>query len=342
MFFKHISHKQVIKLFSFYGVSFILFDLLDHLYQTTDIGPIEKYGAIYSYVFYSIHTIALLITMPMNLYNIFGTLFYHEKRSKLKVLERNISSQFHGTIGFRIVTRGNFPDLVKNNIKKHMQLLNSFEMISSFIIEVVTDKSIGLSNHDKVYELVVPSDYKTKTGAKFKARALQYALEENVSKLKHNDWIVHLDEETLLTKSSIIGILDFVIKNNHPIGQGMITYGKDTIVHWLNTLADSMRVSVDLGALRFSLKTLHRPLFSFKGSFIVCKNCVEKLVSFDHGLEGSITEDAFFAVKSSNLGFTFDWIEGEMYEKSPFTFMDFLRQRKRWVYKLNFMEPKIL
>ena len=68
----------------------------------------------------------------------------------------------------------------------------------------------------------------------------------------------------------------------------------------------------------------------FKGSFIVCKHSVERQVSFDHGIDGSITEDAYFAVKAANEGFTFDWIEGEMQEKSPFNIMDFLRQRKRW------------
>lgn len=30
-------------------------------------------------------------------------------------------------------------------------------------------------------------------------------------------------------------------------------------------------------------------------------------------------------------GYSFDFIEGEMYEKSPFTLLDFLQQRKRWL-----------
>lgn len=36
-------------------------------------------------------------------------------------------------------------------------------------------------------------------------------------------------------------------------------------------------------------------------------------------------------MKAFAKGYTFDWIEGEMYEKSPFTLMDFLQQRKRWL-----------
>jgi hypothetical protein len=91
-----------------------------------------------------------------------------------------------------------------------------------------------------------------------------------------------------------------------------------------------MRVTNDLGTLRFSLKYFHRTGMYFKGSYVVCKNGVENTVSFDHGLEGSITEDGYFAVKAANMGFTFDWIEGEMLEKSPFNFMDIVRQRRRW------------
>lgn len=91
-----------------------------------------------------------------------------------------------------------------------------------------------------------------------------------------------------------------------------------------------MRVANDLGTLRFSLKHFHRAGMYIKGSFLVCKNDVENLVSFDNGIEGSIAEDAFFVIKATNMGFTLDWVEGEMLEQSPFSMVDLLRQRKRW------------
>lgn len=37
---------------------------------------------------------------------------------------------------------------------------------------------------------------------------------------------------------------------------------------------------------------------------------------------------------ASSRGYTFDFIEGEMHEKSPFTLMDFIQQRKRWLQGL--------
>lgn len=57
----------------------------------------------------------------------------------------------------------------------------------------------------------------------------------------------------------------------------------------------------------------------------------ERLVSFDNGKDGSIAEDCFFAMRAFAEGYTFDFIEGAMFEKSPFTLMDYLRQRKRWL-----------
>jgi len=39
-----------------------------------------------------------------------------------------------------------------------------------------------------------------------------------------NDWIVHLDEETLLTENSVHGILNFVSNGSRDFGQGLVVY----------------------------------------------------------------------------------------------------------------------
>lgn len=54
-------------------------------------------------------------------------------------------------------------------------------------------------------------------------------------------------------------------------------------------------------------------------------------MSFDNGLDGSVAEDCYFAMKAYTEGFTFNFVEGEMWEKSPFTLWDFMQQRKRWI-----------
>lgn len=61
----------------------------------------------------------------------------------------------------------------------------------------------------------------------------------------------------------------------------------------------------------------------------LCK--AEKDVSFDNGPDGSIAEDCYFSMIAFKKGYMFNFIDGEMWEKSPFTLMDFLQQRKRWL-----------
>jgi len=56
----------------------------------------------------------------------------------------------------------------------------------------------------------------------------------------------------------------------------------------------------------------------------------ERKVGYDNGPAGSIAEDCYFVMKAYDMGFTFDFIEGEMWEFSPFTITDFVLQRKRW------------
>ena len=47
--------------------------------------------------------------------------------------------------------------------------------------------------------------------------------------LKDDDWIVHLDEETILTEGSVVGIVNFINEGKHQFGQGVITYVNDGV-----------------------------------------------------------------------------------------------------------------
>jgi egghead protein (zeste-white 4 protein) len=87
--------------------------------------------------------------------------------------------------------------------------------------------------------------------------------------------------------------------------------------------------SDDFGKFRIQYE-LHEPLIGMHGSFVVCQNAVERLVTFDHGMEGSITEDAYFALVAQVKGVKFSWIDSFMYEQSPFSCNDFMHQRCRW------------
>lgn len=231
----------------------------------------------------------------------------------------------------RVVTRGLYPELIQQNVVKNFQTCIESGLIN-FSIEIVTDTQLAISHPDtRIRQIVVPSSYRTSTGALFKARALQYALETDNSLLKEGDYIVHLDEETLVTKNVINGIINFALDGRHAFGQGLITYANQEIVNYITTLADTFRVSDDMGKLRFQFNAFHKPLFGWKGSFVVTKYEAERDVSFDYGPDGSVAEDCYFSMVATTKGYTFGFIQGEMWEKSPFTIQDLLRQRKRWM-----------
>lgn len=295
-------------------------------FERDTIDPVATYGLLWTIFLYSFRFL-IFLPLPLCVCHVCGLLFYNVFPEKQAIRGSPLLAPF---VSIRVVTRGDFPELVRRNVNRNMATCLDLGM-DKFIIEIVTDKAINLPRHGRIREIVVPDEYRTKSNAKYKSRALQYALEDDVNLLNDEDWIVHLDEETLLTESSLRGILNFLFEGKHPIGQGLITYANEEVHNWVTTLADSFRVGADMGLLRFCLRNLNKALFLFKGSFVVCQAGTERAVSFDNGAEGSIAEDTYFAMSALTKGYSFDWIEGEMWEKSPFSVKDFLQQRKRWI-----------
>lgn len=230
----------------------------------TDINPWLQYGFFGTCVLYALRFVTFL-PLPQVLFNFVGLTFYNAFPDKVVLKGSPLLAPF---ICIRVVTRGDFPQLVKNNVTRNLNTCLSARL-ENFLIEVVSDKQLGLPQNRRIREVVVPAGYHTKTGALFKARALQYCLEEDVNELSDNDWVVHLDEETLLTENCVKGILNFVMDGKHQFGQGLITYANEEVVNWLTTLADSFRVTDDMGKLKLQFMMFHKPLFSWKGSFVV-------------------------------------------------------------------------
>lgn len=226
--------------------------------------PWVRYGFFGCSLLYILRYLTFL-PLPQVLFNFAGLVFYNAFPDKVVLKGSPLLAPF---ICIRIVTRGDYAQLVKDNVARNMARCNDAGL-ENYIIEVVTDKAVGLPIHRRIREVVVPKSYKTKSGALFKARALQYCLEDNVNILSGSDWVVHLDEETLLTENSIRGVLNFVLDGKHHFGQGLITYANEEVVNWVTTLADSFRVADDMGKLRLQFSLFHKPLLSWKGSYVV-------------------------------------------------------------------------
>lgn len=233
----------------------------------------------------------------------------------------------------RYVTRGNNVDIIEESVNSTMDIIKNYDNI---VIEVVTDHDV-LTQETKnkgVIELTVPSNYEPEERTIYKARALQYALEN--SDAEPDDYILHMDEESHLTDRALMGIYQHMYQKPDNIGQGMITYRRSLFrgfKEWRQTicaLADTIRISDDLSRFRFSF-ILGNPIFGCKGSYLVMKTQIERDVSMDMPPELCITEDASFAFNAFQKNIKFAFIEGELKEISPSNFTDFIKQRARWI-----------
>lgn len=233
-------------------------------------------------------------------------------------------------VSFRIVSRGRNADAVAETVLACRAAMQARPLFP-YRIEVVTDVAVALPDGDDVHPIVVPDDYATPTGALYKARALQYANE--VSTLADTGWVLHLDEESHPTAGVIGGIRDFIADCDEDgvarIGQGCILYHRQLRENPFLTLADSLRTGDDVSRFYVQYRA-GISLFGMHGSFILVRADVSKRVGFDFGFEGSITEDAWWALAQLEDGVGFSWVDGYVVEQAPQTVRDFVRQRRRW------------
>ena len=293
-------------------------------YITPSENPGESYNIILNILLY-FGQACVLVSLPFTIFNIVGLVFLNPFSTPPK---ETLSADMP-FICFRVVTRGLFPHLVRTTTLHNIELCRR-NGLNNFKFEIVTDKPLSMGNFSDIIETVVPDQYRSAKNAMYKARALQYCLEPDINILSNADWIVHLDEETKLTDDVIYGIADFVTSSNADIGQGVIVYADDVIENWIITLMDGVRVAFDYGVMRLALQVFRRPVFGFKGSFIVASVKAEMDVGFDFGPKESIAEDLRFALTAWDKSYTFGFVHGTMVEKSTFTFLDFIKQRKRW------------
>ena len=235
-------------------------------------------------------------------------------------------------VSFRIVSRGFNIETLNETIASIRRCMQG-NALFPYVIEVVTDSEAEVgpdAGYDLVH-IVVPPDYETPNKSFYKARALEYALWH--STLPENGWIMHLDEESCITPSLVLGIRKAIEEEEqsgkHRIGQGAILYHNSLSKHPFLTLADSIRSGDDVGRFYFQHR-LGITLFGLHGSFILTRNSVEKEVGFDFGADGSITEDAFWALAQMQAGRRCRWVDGYVVEQAPLNFSDFVKQRRRW------------
>lgn len=151
---------------------------------------------------------------------------------------------------------------------------------------VVLDNGLGNELRDSLPSFVeltvVPDTFVTKK-AKYKARALEYLRQSQ--QLTQDDWVLHLDEESMIDEAVIKSCVDFIERGNEDIGMGTIHY--NTVNHWTNpflSAAEVVRVAEDFSRFQLPVRLFRRPLLGWMhGSWILINGEVENRVTWETG-----------------------------------------------------------
>ena len=238
---------------------------------------------------------------------------------------------------FQITTRGFNVDAVKRSVESIKYWAPKY--LKNYEIWIVTepDANPEIDNIKDVKIIKVPKDFQTPNGSKYKARALEYAKELRKEYDHENTWIYFMDEESIVGEDTILGIIDF-IENKGLIGQGLIIYPNFFGKNIFTSLADSIRPSADVSTHIFQIKMGF--VSWMHGSHVLIRLDVEQQIGWDFGETRG--EDSLFGLKAQELGYRIEWLKGRLYEQSPFTIKDFLKQRRRWaLHSFNVLKRKL-
>ena len=239
---------------------------------------------------------------------------------------------------FQITTRGFNVDALKRSVESVKYWAPKY--LKDYKIWVVTepDANPEIDNIKGVKIIKVPYDFSTPNQSKYKARALEYAKELRKDYDHENTWIYFMDEESIVGEDTILGIIDFIENKRGLIGQGLIIYSNFFGKNIFTSLADLIRSSADVSTYAFQIKMGF--VSWMHGSHVLIRSDVEQQIGWDFGKIWG--EDSLFGLKAQELGYRIEWLKGRLYEQSPFTIKDFLKQRRRWaLHSFDILKRKL-
>ncbi len=204
-------------------------------------------------------------------------------------------------------------------------------------VHVLTDAPYYFDN---INCYACPADFST-ANSLYKARALEWY--RQTMRFTEYDWVLHLDEESVIDDESVKRVLEFIwYEPAYHWGQGVILYNQYRYFkNWFFTVADAIRVGDDLSRFHLQYTYFHNPIFGAHGSFLLTNGLVENSITWDLG---SLTEDYQFAMHAWTLGYRCGKVPALVREQSPIDLIGFLKQRRRWyvgIKRLPQLLPKI-
>lgn len=227
------------------------------------------------------------------------------------------------TLHICLVTKGVNRQVVLRSVEE-MRHLHRLHPRVRFVVltEEGRDFDPGRLGVDVVF---VPQKYQPPK-ARFKARSLEYFRAHELH--CDDDWVLHLDEETGVDEHSIRACIEFIERTPYRIGQGIILY--NSVNYWeqaVLTLAEIIRFREDLGRFNLQHGTLRQSIWGVHGSFLLLSAKLENEITWD---TTTSAEDFWFSHIALGRGYRSGFIPSAAREQSPWTVMDFLRQRRRW------------
>ncbi|MBV9525261.1 MAG: sortase [Candidatus Dormibacteraeota bacterium] len=189
----------------------------------------------------------------------------------------------------------------------------------------------------QVLAVCLPSFYVTKNDTRLKARALQYMVElrrNGFNARPGRTFIVHFDEETVMTEPHVLVLLDYLSRSPKAITQGPILYPLEwEKTPWICRVIESTR---PFGCSECAQVMQNPPPPHLHGSNLVVDQAVEDQVGWDFGrIDGQpfIAEDLLFGIRAYALlgDEAFGWHGATALEQPPLSLYWALQQRVRWV-----------
>jgi cellulose synthase/poly-beta-1,6-N-acetylglucosamine synthase-like glycosyltransferase len=218
--------------------------------------------------------------------------------------------------------------------------------LSSYRIEVVIDEGDEdvcatvqalkdwLGGTELVQLLVVPGDYHTPRGARYKTRANHYALEHRRARGENTSstYVYHLDDDTSMGVDTVASIAEFIAGNRngeHLLAQGVLAFPNELSPSWLSNMADSIRPADDLTRFNLFTETFGVPLGGLHGEHLLVRADIEDDIGWDY--PDTVIEDALFALHfATRYPGRSTTLNSFSYGASPATITDLVKQRRRW------------
>jgi len=249
-------------------------------------------------------------------------------RSILKHRHLQIGTFKHHTafIIFQITTKGG--ELCVDYTITKIRMACENIKLDKYRIDIVTDsQSDYFYNVNMVY---VSPDYETPNKCKYKARALQYAVDRRRSREENTDniWIYHLDSETLIDPECILHALKHIETSSEPIALGLNVFP--------NKFFESNRISAFMESIRATgnydivIQIKEDKIYYLYGSNLLIRADVEDKVGWDFD---TLAEDSAFGQRAFYwLNYKIGTFGAIAYEQPALSIRQSIKQRERWFY----------